>query len=270
MAASAAAPFAARRELPGIATKYNRIEEIESVHHLSTMIRRPLFLALLTLAAAQSSHAQARGAAKQPVAAPTTAAQRRAILSDPSHRFWSSRAPDTVTADMETSRGTITFELIRAWAPVGVDHFYNLARAGFYDDTRFFRVLFGFVAQFGIAKDPTIATLWARKTLRADSVRTSNMRGTLTYAQFTPKDRTTSVFINLRDNPNLDTLGFAPIGRVVQGMDVADSLYFAYGELPISDPPLGDSKRLYSESNKYMDAKYPKMDRILRITVRPE
>lgn len=94
------------------------------------------------------------------------------------------------------------------------------------------------------------------------------MRGTLAYAQFKPTDRTTNVFINLRDNLNLDTLQFAPIGRVVQGMEIADSLYANYGELPISDPPLGDAKRLYRESNKYMDAKYPKLDRIVRITIR--
>jgi cyclophilin family peptidyl-prolyl cis-trans isomerase len=101
-------------------------------------------------------------------------------------------------------------------------------------------------------------------------VRTSNVRGTISYAQFKPTDRTTNVFINLRDNLNLDTLRFAPIGRVVQGMEVADSLYAGYGELPISEPPLGDVKRLYKESNKYMDKEYPKLDRILKITIRPD
>jgi peptidyl-prolyl cis-trans isomerase A (cyclophilin A) len=224
-----------------------------------------LLLAATHIVTAQSP---ARGAAKVASQAPTTAAQRRALLLDPTKAFWSTRAPATVMADIETSRGTITIELVREWAPVGVDHFYNLARAGYYDDSRFYRVLFGFVAQFGIAGDPTIANLWGRRTIRADSVRTSNVRGTISYAQFKPTDRTTNVFINLRDNVNLDTLRFAPIGRVVQGMDVADSLYGNYGELPISDPPLGDSKRLYRESNKYMDVKYPKLDRIVKITVR--
>ena len=203
-------------------------------------------------------------------AAPRTSAQRRAILLDPTNAFWKTHAPATFTADVETSRGTITIELTRAWAPIGVDHFYNLARAGYFDDSRFFRVLFGFVAQFGIAGDPAVANLWGRRTIPADSVREHNTRGTLSYAQFKPTDRTTNVFINLRDNPNLDTLKFAPIGRVVQGMEVADSLFANYGELPISDPPLGNPKRLYAESNRYLDEKYPKLDRIVKITIRPD
>ena len=101
-------------------------------------------------------------------------------------------------------------------------------------------------------------------------MREHNTRGTLSYAQFKPSDRTTNVFINLRDNPNLDTLKFAPIGRVTQGMEVADSLFANYGELPISDPPLGNPKRLYAESNRYLDEKYPKLDRIVKITIRPD
>ena len=219
--------------------------------------------AALLFAIAPAISAQARGAKT-----PTTAAQRKETLSNASLPFWSAKAPATVTADIETSRGTITVELMREWAPNGVDRFYNLARAGYYDDSRFYRVLYGFVAQFGIAADPTIANFWGTRTIRADSVRTSNVRGTITFAQFKPTDRTTNVFINLRDNVNLDTLGFAPIGRVVQGMEVADSLNSQYGELPISEPPLGDVKRLYRESNKYMDVKYPKLDRILKITIK--
>src|SRR5262249_15621053 len=118
-----------------------------------------------------------------PPAAPS-AGQRRAALLDPKAAFWSARAPATVTADIETTRGVITIELVREWAPVGVDHFYNLVRAGYYDDTRFYRVLMGFVAQFGIARDPAIANFWGAQTIRADSVRTSNVRGTISYAQF--------------------------------------------------------------------------------------
>jgi peptidyl-prolyl cis-trans isomerase A (cyclophilin A) len=227
----------------------------------------PRFFAIgaaLAFAIAPTLSAQARGAKT-----PATAAQRKETLSNASLPFWSTKAPATVTADIETSRGTITVELVREWAPNGVDRFYNLARAGYYDDSRFYRVLYGFVAQFGISADPSIANFWGSRTIRADSVRTSNVRGTITFAQFKPTDRTTNVFINLRDNVNLDTLGFAPIGRVVHGMEVADSLNAQYGELPISEPPLGDVKRLYRESNKYMDVKYPKLDRILKITIRP-
>lgn len=232
----------------------------------------PIVEAALGLALASAVASGQRASTHAPAASQTakTAAQRHALLMNPSSAFWSTRAPDTVLADMETSKGMVTIQLIRAWAPVGVDHFYNLARAGYYDDSRFYRVVPNFVAQFGIAGNPAIANLWARHTLRPDSVRTQNVRGTIAYAQFKPTDRTTNVFINLRDNINLDTLKFAPIGRVVQGMDVVDSLYSVYGELPMSDPPLGDPQKLYSQSNKYLDQRYPKLDRIIKITVRAD
>src|SRR5215216_137825 len=155
-------------------------------------VRYGAVLAVFIGATSTASLAQTRGrGAGAATEVPQTAAQRRAVLLDPTRPFWSTRAPATFTADMETSRGTVTIELVRAWAPAGVDHFYNLARAGFYDDSRFFRVLFGFVAQFGIAGDPALANLWGSRTIPADSVREHNVRGTLAYAQFKPTDRTT-------------------------------------------------------------------------------
>jgi cyclophilin family peptidyl-prolyl cis-trans isomerase len=198
-----------------------------------------------------------------------TVAQQRAALLDPSKPLWTTRAPATVTADIETTRGTISIELVRAWAPAGVDRFYNLARAGYYDDSRVYRVIYGYIAQFGIAGDPRVANLWGRRKIPADPVREHNVRGTISYAQFKPTDRTTNVFINLKDNPELDTLRFAPFGRVVQGMDVVDSLYAFYGEFPSADAPLGNPKRLFAESNKYLDEKFPLLDKILKITIRP-
>lgn len=225
-------------------------------------VARILF-AFTLVAAASTSRAQ-------PAAKP---AAQRAKLRVPTDPFWSAHAPDTVTADIETSRGTISVELVRAWAPRGVDRFYNLARAGYFDDSRFYRVVAAFVAQFGIAGNPEIAQLWSRQRIRAeaprpDSLGVPNTRGTLAFAQYTPRDRTTNVFINLRDNPSLDSLKFAPIGRVVQGLDVVDSLYTGYGELTMAEPPLGDGRRLYGEGNRYMDTRYPKLDRIVRITIR--
>jgi peptidyl-prolyl cis-trans isomerase A (cyclophilin A) len=240
------------------------------------MIARNVRLAvslITTLAglAVQPATAQSKGrGAASDAQVPQTAAQRRALLLDPTRAFWATHAPATFTADMETSRGTVTIEFVRAWAPAGVDHFYNLARAGYFDDSRFFRVLYGFVAQFGIAGDPAIARLWGGRTISADSVRQHNVRGTLAYGQNKPTDRASNVFINLSDNPSLDTLRFAPIGRVVQGMEVADSLYAGYGEFPTADAPLGNPKRLYSESNRFLDEKYPKLDRIIKITIRPD
>jgi len=224
-----------------------------------------------TLGAAVALPCFAQGTAKgQTAPAPSTPAQRRALLLSPTRSFWSTRAPDTVVADIETSRGTITVEMPRDWAPHGVDRFYNLARAGYFDDSRFFRVVYRFVAQFGIAGDPAIARLWSVRPLRPDSVRVPNARGTISYAQFKPTDRATNLFINLSDNLNLDSLGFAPIGRVVQGMEVADSLYSRYGELTRAGPPLHNAERLYRESNKYLDADFPKLDRILKVTIRQD
>ncbi len=227
-----------------------------------SIMRHGVLAAALSLAATPALEAQSP--------APLTAAQQRGALLDPTKSLWSARAPATVTADVETTRGTITIELVREWAPAGVDRFYNLARTGYYDDSRFYRVIYGYITQFGIAGDPRVANLWGRRKIPADPVREHNVRGTISYAQFKPTDRTTNVFINLRDNPELDTLHFAPFGRVIAGMDVADSLYAFYGEFPAADAPLGNPKRLYGESNKYLDEKFPLLDRIVKITIRPE
>ena len=218
-------------------------------------LRRTLLLVGLLAAPAHSSRAQAR----------TDPADRRALLGWPTLPFWSTRAPDTVLVDIETTRGLITVVLRRAWAPHGVDRAYNLARAGYFDDSRFYRVVDGFVAQFGLAGDPAVARVWRQERLPPDARRASNARGTLSFAQFTPGDRTTTLFINLRDNPRLDALGFVPIGRVVRGMAVADRLYAGYGERPMAQ---ANTARLYGEANAFLDAKYPKLDRIRKVTVR--
>lgn len=224
----------------------------------------------LSLAATHQMAAQSPTKRDASVTVPLTTAQRNTTLVNPTSAFWSSRAPATATVDMETSRGTISIELIRDWAPAGVDRFYNLVRAGYFDDSRFYRVIGGFIAQFGIAGNPVVATLWSRRKIPADPVREHNVRGTLAYAQNTPAGRTTNAFINLRDNPELDTLKFVPIGRVVLGMDVADSLYKYYGEFPSASAPLGDPKRLYGESNTYLDKTFPELDRIRKVTIRQD
>lgn len=200
---------------------------------------------------------------------PLTAAQRRVRLTNPAHPFWKAQAPDTAIFDVETSRGTFTLQLVREWAPSGVDRFYNLARAGFFDDTRFYRVLPFYIAQFGLASSPAVDAIWRDRKIRRDSVRASNVRGALTFAQHTPRDRSSTLFFNLRDNPTLDSLGFTPIGRVIEGMEVVDSVYSGYGELPSSPSPKGNPRRFYGESNRYLDKAYPKLDRIVAIRVRP-
>lgn len=228
---------------------------------------RTLLLAGLLAAPAHDPRAQAP--ARRPTVAPPSAAPaapaRRRELYWPNDLFWATRAPDTVLVDIETTRGPITVELRRAWAPHGVDRVYNLARAGYFDDSRFYRVVDGFVAQFGIAGDPAIAGVWSRRTLPPDARRASNARGTVSFAQFEPDDRTTNLFISLRDNRRLDALDFAPIGRVVKGMAVADRLYAGYGERPMAG---ANTSRVYGEANAFLDAKYPKLDRIRKVTVR--
>jgi cyclophilin family peptidyl-prolyl cis-trans isomerase len=232
-------------------------------------LHRAIVLVSLLTATVHGSGAQAPArrpqAAPPPPAAPTDAAQRHTKLYWPTDPFWATRAPDTVLVDIETTRGPITVVLRRAWAPRGVDRFYNLARAGYFDDSRVYRVVDGFVAQFGLAGDPVIARLWSEQPLPPDARRASNARGTLSFAQSKPDDRTTNVFINLSDNPRLDALGFAPIGRVIKGMAAADRLYGGYGERPMAQ---ANTKRLYGEANAFLDAKYPKLDRIRKVTVR--
>ena len=214
-------------------------------------------LVLVSLLAAVTRPARAQ--------APADPAKRHALLFAPTDPFWSARAPDTVLVAIETTRGPIAVVLRRAWAPHGVDRVYNLARAGYYDDSRFYRVLDGYIAQFGLAGDPAVARLWSRQTLPPDARRVSNARGTISFAQFKPDDRTTTLFINLHDNPHLDSLGFTPIGRVVRGMAAADRLYARYGERPAAKANVA---RLYGESNTYLDASYPKLDRIRTVTIR--
>lgn len=237
--------------------------------HASQRRPKPRIVPWLLLAVTLLALSTLPASAQSDSASSLSPAQRRALLLAPTRAFWKAKAPDTVALDVATSRGTFTIELIREWAPNGVDRFYNLARAGFFDDSRFYRVLPFYIAQFGHPASPAIGATWRARKLRRDSVRTSNERGTLTYAQFTPRDRATTLFINLRDNVNLDTLGFAPIGRVITGMEVADSLYGGYGEIPASPAPMGNPRRFYGESNRFLDKEYPKLDRILSITVRP-
>ncbi len=213
------------------------------------------------------AHAPAGGARAAPApAAPADPAPRRALLTAPAHPFWTPRAPDTALVEIETTRGPIAVVLRRAWAPHGVDRVYNLARAGYFDDSRFYRVVDGYIAQFGLAGDPALARLWRGQTLPPDARRVSNARGTVSFAQFKPDDRSTTLFINLRDNPHLDSLGFAPVGRVVRGMAAADRLYARYGERPAAK---ANATRLYGESNTYLDAAYPRLDRIRTVTTRP-
>jgi homoserine O-acetyltransferase len=168
---------------------------------------------------------------------------------------------------VETTRGVFSIAVERALAPRGADRFYQLVQAGYFDDSRFSRVVPGFIAQFGIPGDPAITRVWQNRAIDDDSVRTSNVRGTVAYAMTGPNTRTTQLFISLGDNSRLDAQGFAPIGRVVSGMNVVDRLYGGYGESSGGGMRAGKQGRVLAEGNAYLDHEYPLLDHLVRARV---
>jgi cyclophilin family peptidyl-prolyl cis-trans isomerase len=168
--------------------------------------------------------------------------------------------PDSFRVAFATSRGTFVVEAIRSWAPKGVDRFHQLVGEGFFDENRFYRVLPGFIAQFGANDDRKRNEQWEAKPLADDTAREKNKRGTISFATLGPGTRTHQLFVNLKDNPNLDAQGFAPIGRVVEGMSVVDSLYDDYGEIP-------KYHMIATLGNKYLARMFPKLDYIRTATI---
>lgn len=181
-------------------------------------------------------------------------------------------APDTFKVKFETSRGSFVVQLNRKWAPRGVDRFYKLVKSGFYDGNRFFRVLKGFIAQWGINGDPAVQANWRNATIPDDPlVGIKNTRGRLTFAKGGPNSRTAQVFINYGNNSaSLDPQGFPPIGEVIQGMEVVESLYGGYGEgAPQGNGP--SQSKIQFEGNKYLNKEFPKLDYIKSaVIVEPE
>ncbi len=176
------------------------------------------------------------------------------------------QAPESYRVRFDTPKGSFTIEVTRAWAPRGADRFYALIQSGFYDSARFFRVLPGFVVQFGIPADPQVARSWRNARIPDDPVTQANTRGAVTFATAGPNSRTTQVFINLADNRNLDGMGFAPFGRVVEGMEAVEQLYSGYGEgAPHGRGP--DQGRIQSEGNAYLEKSFPKLDYIQRTAI---
>ena len=175
----------------------------------------------------------------------------------------SRRAPDVFHVEFVTTEGPFTVEVRRAWAPRGADRLYNLVRLGFFEGSRFFRVLDGFVAQFGLSGRPAVDSAWRAHPIPDDSVRTTNARGTLTFASAGEDTRTTQLFVNLADNPRLDGMGFAPVGRVVEGMDVVDALHAGYGEgAPRGSGP--SQAKIMEEGNAYLERQFPELDHVER------
>jgi peptidyl-prolyl cis-trans isomerase A (cyclophilin A) len=189
---------------------------------------------------------------------------RAGDLSDPASL--NEKAPAVYQAKFDTSKGSFVIEVHRDWAPNGADRFYNLVKNGFYNDVRFFRVLEGFMAQFGINGNPSLSAVWRDSNIKDDPVKVSNGPGTVTFATAGPNTRTTQVFINFGDNAGLDGQGFSPFGKVVSGMDVVDSLYGGYGEgAPRGDGP--DQGQVQAQGNAYLEKAYPKLDYVKTATI---
>jgi len=179
----------------------------------------------------------------------------------------SASAPPQFRVRLETTRGTIVIEVHRDWAPLGADRFYELVTSGYYDDSRFYRVVKGQWAQFGINGDPRVATRWRTMTIPDDPNKASVVRGRVAFAFKDPNGRTTQVYISLRDNTAQDTQGFAPFGEVVEGMDVADALNSEYGENSGGGIRGGRQQPLFDGGNAYLDREYPRLDRLIRARI---
>jgi len=171
-------------------------------------------------------------------------------------------APATFRANFETSAGVFVIEVTKAWAPKGADRFYNLVKNGYFNDTRFFRVVRNFMVQFGIHGDPKLNEVWRETNITDDPVTQSNKRGYITFATSGPNSRTTQVFINFRDNAGLDPQGFAPFGQVVSGMEVVDKLNGEYGEAPSQM-----QQQIQSGGNAFLAKSFPRLDYIKKATI---
>jgi len=179
-------------------------------------------------------------------------------------------ALQTFRVRLDTSKGAVVIEVHRDWAPNGADRFHELVTSRYFDDSRFFRVVKGQWAQFGINGDPSVSTRWRRRTIPDDPPKQSNVRGTVTFAFAVPNGRTTQVYVALKDlSDPQNAQGFVPFGEVVQGMDVADALNSDYGESSGGGIRAGRQQPLFDGGNAYLDREFPRLDRLLRAVVLP-
>ena len=220
---------------------------------------RTFFLFLLVVVVAGTACGRRDQPAPSPsptvaVATPTPVPTPPAPLLDPEQA--TEQAPDRFRVRFDTTKGPFVIEVRRAWAPRGADRFYNLVRLGYYDNVTFFRVIEDFMVQFGIHGDPEVGSVWRYAQIPDDPVKQSNERGMVTFATAGPGTRTTQVFINYKNNAGLDRQGFAPFGRVVEGMDVVDTLYSGYGEgAPNGAGPA--QGRAHAEGNRVLPRRLP-------------
>ncbi len=220
------------------------------------MTRTGSMMAILAATAALAAAPSARG---------DTSA--KTALTNP--RAAKEKAPATVKVTMATTKGDFVIEVHRDWAPLGADRFYNLVKLGYFTDVAFFRVVKGFMVQFGIHGDPAVNKAWKTANIQDDPTgKQSNTRGMVTFAMAGPNTRTNQIFINYADNSRLDSMGFAPFGKVVEGMKVVDAIEGMYGEgAPQGRGPA--QGRIQSEGNAYLKADFPKLDYIKKATILP-
>jgi peptidyl-prolyl cis-trans isomerase A (cyclophilin A) len=197
---------------------------------------------------------------------PATAAEGTPAVALYNPALAREEAPAQFQVKFETTKGDFVMEVHRDWAPGGADRFYNLVRIGYYDDVAFFRVIDGFMAQFGIHGDARVNRAWRDAEFADDPVRQSNMRGFVSFATAGPNSRTTQLFINSADNANLDRMGFSPFAKIVQGMEVVASLYSDYGEgAPQGQGP--NQELIQREGNAYLKSNFPNLDFIVEASL---
>jgi cyclophilin family peptidyl-prolyl cis-trans isomerase len=194
-------------------------------------------------------------------------AARERALHNPRDPLWESPAPSVYRVRIETTKGNVVLEATRWLAPRGADRFYHLVECGFYDNSRFFRVIAGRFAQFGIAGDPAIAQIWENVRFPDDPVHGSNVRGTFAFAMTGRDARTTQIYINTGDQSRLDLIGFAPFGKVVEGMDVVEHLYSGYAERSGGGMRAGHQAKLFEEGNAYLDREFPLLDKLFEASL---
>jgi peptidyl-prolyl cis-trans isomerase A (cyclophilin A) len=228
-----------------------RVEDFAAMKMTQLLCGLSLFAALAVVAAEE-----AKPETKSASPAPT--------FADPAKL--TEKAPDTFQVQFDTTKGKFTIEVTRSLAPNGADRFYNLVRSGYFKDIAFFRVISGFMCQFGIHGDPAVSAKWREANMTDDPVKGSNTRGMVTFATAGPNTRTTQLFINFADNTNLDGMGFAPFGKVISGMDVVDKINNEYGEgAPRGRGP--DQGRIQKEGNAFLKKDFPNLDYIKSATI---
>lgn len=206
----------------------------------------------------------------EPKAPDAPAAPVSKVLLDPSLPDWVGPAPAEFKVKFSTTKGDFTMQVVREWSPRGADRFYHLVKNGYYDDVVFFRVVAGFMAQFGIHGSPEVNNVWRNASIQDDPVTQTNKRGMVSFAKRgIPNSRTTQIFINYSDkNDRLDTMGFSPFGKIIEGMDVVDNLYNGYGEgAPGGRGP--DQGRIQAEGNAYLKGSFKELDSVKTARIVP-